>query len=117
MLLDYSKVDKLFIVCGRSDLRKGIDGLARIIQHDYDMNVYENAIFLFCGTRADRFKLLYWDGDGFFLGYKPIENGRLKWPRKKEEVRELTLQQIRWLLDGISIDQKHSIQPGKKGVF
>ena len=84
MLLDYSKVDKLFIVCGRSDLRKGIDGLARIIQHDYDMNVYENAIFLFCGTRADRFKLLYWDGDGFFSATNELRMGVWNGQEKKK---------------------------------
>lgn len=117
MFLDFTKIPHIYIVCGKSDLRKGIDGLARIIQQDYEMDVYEEAVFLFCGTRSDRFKILYWEGDGFFLGYKRLENGRLKWPRKKEEVRQLTTQQIRWLLEGISIDQKHVVQSGKKGVF
>ena len=70
--------------------------------------------FLFCGNRQDRFKLLYWDGDGFLLCYKRIENGKLKWPRTKDEVRTLTNQQVRWLLEGLSIDQPRAILPGKK---
>nr|WLE91925.1 hypothetical protein EDCHOGCM_00030 [Enterococcus faecium] len=74
-------------------------------------------LFLFCGNRQDRFKLLYWDGDGFLLCYKRIENGKLKWPRTKDEVRTLTNQQVRWLLEGLSIDQPRAILPGKKGVF
>ncbi|MCC9079937.1 IS66 family insertion sequence element accessory protein TnpB [Enterococcus faecium] len=78
---------------------------------------YEDAVFLFCGNRQDRFKLLYWDGDGFLLCYKRIENGKLKWPRTKDEVRTLTNQQVRWLLEGLSIDQPRAILPGKKGVF
>ncbi|WP_265162137.1 transposase [Enterococcus faecium] len=55
-----------------------------------------------------------WDGDGFLLCYKRIENGKLKWPRTKDEVRTLTNQQVRWLLEGLSIDQPRAILPGKK---
>lgn len=117
MLLNFTNVKNIFIVTGKTDLRRGIDGLASIIQQDYDLDVYDNAIFLFCGNRSDRYKMLYWDGDGFLLCYKRIENGKLKWPRKKEEVRLLSSQQIRWLLDGLSIDQPTAIIPGKKAVF
>ncbi|MFR6674357.1 MAG: IS66 family insertion sequence element accessory protein TnpB, partial [Enterococcus avium] len=117
MFLDFTKVEKIFLVTGKTDLRKGIDGLARIIQQDYELDVYEDAIFLFCGNRCDRFKLLYWHNDGFFLGYKRIENGRLQWPRKKEEVRQLSVQQIHWLLEGLSIHQPKAIKAGTKGFF
>ncbi|WP_230209002.1 IS66 family insertion sequence element accessory protein TnpB, partial [Enterococcus faecium] len=96
-------------------MRKGIDGLASLIQQEYQLELYEDAVFLFCGNRQDRFKLLYWDGDGFLLCYKRIENGKLKWPRTKDEVRTLTNQQVRWLLEGLSIDQPRAILPGKKG--
>ena len=117
MFLDFTKVEKIFLVTGKTDLRKGIDGLARIIQQDYELNVYEDAIFLFFFNRCDRFKLLYWHNDGFFLGYKRIENGRLQWPRKKEEVRQLSVQQIHWLLEGLSIHQPKAIKAGTKGFF
>ncbi|MBO6405129.1 IS66 family insertion sequence hypothetical protein, partial [Enterococcus faecalis] len=45
------------------------------------------------------------------------DNGRLKRPRKKEEIRTLTNQQVRWLLEGLSVDQPKAISPGKKGSF
>ena len=48
------------------------------------------------------------------LCYKRIENGKLKWPRTKDEVRTLTNQQVRWLLEGLSIDQPRAILPGKR---
>lgn len=83
MLLDFTKVESIFIVTGKTDLRKGIDGLARIIQQEYEMDVYDNAFFLFCGTRRNRFKMLYWQQDGWLLLYKRIENGRLQWPKKR----------------------------------
>ena len=70
MLVDFTRVTNIFIVCGRTDMRKGIDGLATIVQYEYDMDLYDNAILLFCGEKSDRFKALYWDGDGFILLYK-----------------------------------------------
>ncbi|EAN10538.1 IS66 Orf2 like [Enterococcus faecium DO] len=90
MLYDLLQTKHIYIVCGKTDLRKGIDGLASLIQQEYQLELYEDAVFLFCGNRQDRFKLLYWDGDGFLLCYKRIENGKLKWPRTKDEVRTLT---------------------------
>ena len=84
MFYDFLHTKHIYIVCGKTDLRKGIDGLASLIQQDYQLDLYEDAVFLFCGNRQDRFKLLHWDGDGFLLCYKRIDNGRLKWPRKKK---------------------------------
>ncbi|MCF1962943.1 IS66 family insertion sequence element accessory protein TnpB [Enterococcus massiliensis] len=117
MFLDYTQVKNIFIVCGKTDLRRGIDGLAGVIQQEYELDLYQNALFLFCGNRSDRFKMLYYDQDGFLLLYKRLDQGKLRWPRKKEEIRLLTHQQIRWLLEGLSIDQPRAIQGGKKGIF
>jgi transposase len=74
-----------------------------------------DALFLFCGGSLDRFKALYWEGDGFLLLYKRFENGKLRWSRKQAEVRELTEQQMRWLLEGLSIEQRRKIDVAKPG--
>lgn len=117
MILDYQKAAHIFIVCGKTDLRKGIDGLAAIVQHEYKLDVYDDALFLFCGGRRDRFKMLYYEKDGFLLLYKRLDQGQLRWPRSKKEIRCLTHQQIRWLLEGLSIDQPKAISVGKRGIF
>lgn len=117
MFLDYSKLDGLFVICGATDLRKGIDGLAAIVQYEYNLDVYQNALFIFCGRRSDRFKMLYYDQNGFLLLYKRLDQGKLRWPRKKEEIRQLTHQQLRWLMEGLDINQPRAIKPGKKGIF
>lgn len=117
MMLDYTKVSKIYLVCGKTDFRKGIDGLAAIIQHQYQFDPYENALFLFCGGRLDRFKMLYYENDGYLLLYKRLDQGKFHWPRTKEEIRQLSHQQLRWLLEGISIDQPKAIRSGKKGIF
>jgi transposase len=110
MLVDYSKVKNIFICAGRTDLRLGIDGLAAIVAGQYELDLFDDAIFLFCGNRKDRFKALYFDTDGFLLLYKRLETGKLQWPKDEQEVRKLSSQQLRWLLEGLSIDQPKSIK-------
>ncbi len=63
MLIDLSKIGQVYIVCGKTDLRRGIDGLAGVVQEQFNFDPYNPALYLFCGTRKDRFKALYWDGD------------------------------------------------------
>jgi len=61
-MFDLSKAQKVYIAVGYSDLRRGIDGFATIIQNTFHMNPQSDALFLFCGRRCDRIKALYWDG-------------------------------------------------------
>ena len=85
MLAEATGVTKIVIACGRTDLRKGIDGLAAVVAENYDLDLFDDSLFLFCGTRNDRFKGLYWNGEGFILLYKRFENGGLRWPRHRNE--------------------------------
>lgn len=105
MLNDFTKADRLFIACGYTDLRLGIDGLASLVQQQFRLDPFTNSLFLFCGRRRDRIKALYWEGNGFLLLYKRLESGAFQWPRTEQEARELTPQQYRWLMEGLSIDQ------------
>lgn len=100
---------RIYMACGHTDMRKQIDGLAAIVSGNFKLNPFENALFLFCGRRRDRMKALFWEGDGFLLLYKRLENGAFQWPKTTDEVREITHQQYRWLLEGLAIDQKKVI--------
>ena len=100
---------RIYIACGKTDMRKSIDGLAMIISQNFNLNPFENSLFLFCGGKRDRLKALLWEGDGFLL-YKRLENGIFQWPKTTEDVREITPQQYRWLIEGLTIDQKKLIQ-------
>ena len=117
MLGDLSGVAKIYIVCGYTDMRRSIDGLMSVISHTYQMDPYANALFLFCGRRNDRIKALHYDKDGFTLLYKRLESGKYQWPRRKEEVRNLSRQEYKWLLEGLSIDQPRAIRPVQKRDF
>ena len=103
---------------GQTDMRKSIDGLAAIVSQTFKLDPFQNALYLFCGRRRDRVKALYWEGDGFLLLYKRLENGSFQWPRSNDEAREITPQKYRWLLEGLSVDQKKVIQNiGSKRVL
>lgn len=105
MLKEYSEFKKIYIACGYTDMRNGIDGLASRIQNEYSLYPFvEGTLFLFCGRKNDRIKALLWEGDGFLLLYKRISDGRFQWPRNKEEVRNITLSQYRRLLSGFTMD-------------
>ena len=102
MLVNYHAPKHVYIVCGNTDLRKGIDTLAILIADNFGLDFYNDSLFLFCGRRNDRFKALYWDGEGFILLYKRFDNGRLTWPRTSEKVKELDSQQLDLLLKGLN---------------
>lgn len=102
--------ENIYVVCGRTDMRKSIDGLAAIVQERFALDLFSDSLFLFCGRSKDKMKALLWEGDGFLLMYKRLENGRFNWPRNENDVRKLTLEQYTWLLQGLSIDQPKVIK-------
>lgn len=111
MLNDALGFKKVYIACGYSDLRRGIDGFANMIQQEFKLDPFEpDILFLFCGRKTDRIKGLLWEGDGFLLLYKRLETGKFQWPRNEEEVRVISSQQYKWLMEGLSIEQKKAIK-------
>jgi len=110
---DPSSFAGVYLVCGFTDLRYGIDSLAAIIERRYQKNLFiPNTLFLFCGRAATKIKGLIWEGDGFLLLYKRVESGRFSWPRNSQELRQLSSEQFRWLMQGFSIDPIiHDVKP------
>ena len=107
----------MYLVTGYTDLRRSIDGLATIVKAQLQLDPYSSALFLFCGRRSDRIKGLLWEGDGFLLLYKRLDNCRFQWPRNETQARLLTPQQTRWLLEGLRIEQPTAIREGKPSAF
>ena len=66
MLNDFSGADKVYIACGHTDLRKGIDGLAGLVQRQFQLDPFTNTLFLFCGRRRDRIKGFSGNGTDLF---------------------------------------------------
>ncbi len=111
MLKEYCGFKKIYIACGYTDLRNGIDGLASIIQNHFSLDPFdEGTLFLFCGRKTNRVKGLLWETDGFLLLYKRLEEGRFQWPRKTEDIENISIEQYHWLLEGMAITQRKTIQ-------
>ena len=105
-MLKNLSADHIYIVCGHTDMRKSIDGLAAIIQQQFQLDLFSSSAFLFCGRRRDRLKVLLWEEDGFLLLYKVLTGYKYQWPRTAAEVRQLTRTQYARLLEGLEIEKK-----------
>ena len=107
MLGDISGAASIYIVTGYTDMRKSIDGLCAIVMDQMKEEPDSHAIYLFCGRRCDRIKVLLREPDGYVLLYKRLDvvQGKYRWPRNRSEVRPITWQQFDWLMSGLEIEQ------------
>ena len=111
MLGDISGLEKIYIVCGYTDMRKSIDGLCAVIVDQLKVDPSSSALFLFCDRRQYRIKALFREPDGFVLIYKSLSvSGGYQWPSNPSEVRKLSWREFDWLMLGIDIDQPKALK-------
>lgn len=115
-MFDYSSVTEYYIACGYTDMRRQIDGLVSLIEIQFGKKLDDKTLFLFCGRKTDRIKAIYWDGTGYVLLYKRLTEKRFQWPRNEQELKLLTKQEFRWLMEGLSIVQTKALTPGQPGT-
>ena len=92
---------RVWLVTGHTDMRKGFDGLALIVQETLKRDPHSGHLFVFRGRRGSLVKCLWSDGQGLCLFSKRLERGRFVWPQAKEGSVALTAAQISMLLEGI----------------
>jgi transposase len=98
---------QVYLACGRTDMRKSINGLAAIVEQSFEMDLFGGALFAFCNRRRDRIKILEWDGDGFWLHFKRLEKGHFRWPGEgAESTLTLTSEEMSVLLNGVKVERK-----------
>lgn len=95
MAIQLSDLGQVYIVCGKTDMRQGIDALAYLVKSYCDLDPFS--------------------GQGFWLLYKRFENGKLTWPSNENEVKALSSEQVDWLMKGFAITPK--INPTKSRDF
>ena len=83
------------------DFRKGMDGLAALVKEQLKVDPFSGVIFCFRAKRADRVKLLFWDGTGLCLFAKRLEGGKFRWPRIEDGVMRLSAAQLAALIEGL----------------
>jgi transposase len=96
---------RVWLAAGATDMRKGFDGLAGLVQTQLLEDPFSGQLFVFRGRRGDRVKILWWDGDGLCLFAKRLERGRFTWPQATHGTVSLTAAQLSMLLEGI--DWRH----------
>jgi transposase len=92
---------RIWLVAGVTDMRRGMDGLAAIVQEALAKNPFSGHVFIFRGRRGHLVKLLWWSGDGLCLFAKRLEDGRFVWPQVTEGAVHLSAAQLSMLLEGI----------------
>lgn len=94
------------------DFRKQIDGLMVLVADHLKANPTNGDLYIFRNRHKDKLKLLWWESNGFWLMYKRLEEGRLKFPREVDGRLELSSEQLQWLLSGLDI----AAQPARKVI-
>jgi transposase len=98
----------VFVATRPVDFRKGMDGLAAVVQQQLRLDPFCGAVFVFRAKRADRVKLLVWDGSGLTLIYKRLDQARFVWPRIEDGVMRLSPGQLGALFEGLDWKRVHS---------
>lgn len=113
-MLTNTHFDRVYLAQGNTDLRKSIDGLAVIVKECFDLDPFSPCLFVFCNRKRDKLKILQWEHNGFWLYYRRLERGRFHWPSEKDAApMDINPRQLRWLLDGLPMEQKQAHQEVK----
>lgn len=101
------KGKKIYLACGKTDMRKSIDGLAATVEVSFGLSPFDQAIFVFCNRSRDRIKILEWDQDGFWLYFKRLEQGHFRWPDTEGgDTMVLSQEELQMLLGSTKVLQK-----------
>ena len=112
MMRPVNDLPLVYLCCEAVDFRKGINGLAILVEEIIGKDPFSEYLFVFCNRSRNRIKILYWERSGFCLWQKRLEKARFYWPRQPtDNVINLTGQQLNWLLDGYDIRR---LQPHEK---
>jgi len=106
VFLEWDRV-KVFVRPGATDLRKQINGLGALAQSAMSGDPLSGHLFLFSNQDRRLLKALYWDRNGFCLWQKRLERDKFPWPRTQEAAREISVEQLRMLLNGIDFWNAH----------
>lgn len=99
-------ITKIYIAYGATDFRKQIPALCSLVKETFKVNPYKKEAFIFCNKRRNSIKVLCYDKNGFVLAQKTLldtEKMKFQWPRNKGELKNITKDQLNWLLSGLKI--------------
>jgi transposase len=92
----------VYVAAEAVDMRKSIDGLARLVEESLPASPFTGGVFVFFNRSRDKVKLLWWDRHGFWLAYKRLEKGRFRLP----VISAMTLPELTLVLEGIDLSTR-----------
>ena len=95
---------KVYVYAEPVDMRKQIDGLAAIVQHEMALDPFTKSLFIFINKRRDKLKILAWDKNGFLVWYKRLEKQRFPKIQSPENLK-LSVKELNLFLDGYDIER------------
>ena len=103
---------KIYFATGLVDMRNGIDGLRAIVDATLKLNPDDGHLFVFVGKSRDKLKILFWDGNGYVIYFKRLEQGRFQLPELDASRSRVLLEpaQLAMLLDGIDLNAKRLVR-------
>ena len=116
MLGNFAKdASHIYIACGHTDFRKQIEGLVALVNLQFKLDPFsEQSAFIFCNKRKNSIKVLRYDKNGFVLANKKLlDEMKFQWPKDEAETKEITSEQLQWLLQGLSMEQKKALRTVK----
>ena len=99
---------KILVAARPVDFRRGADSLAALVREQLRHDPFGGTIFIFRAKRADRLKILAWDGSGLVLLWKRLEHGAFRWPPIGDGVMRLSASQLAALMDGLDWSRLHA---------
>ena len=93
---------RIYLAPGVTDMRKSFDGLAAATARVIRQDPLSGHVFVFCNRRRHMIKVLLWDGAGFCIFAKRLEQGTFAWPESGEPV-SLRIEELSMLLGGIDL--------------
>lgn len=100
--------EHVYLAMGATDFRKQASSLVSMVSMQFGLDPFtENCVFIFCNKRRNSIKVLRYDKNGFILASKKLlEKMKFQWPKDSSDVKEINIQQVTWLLQGLEIEQK-----------
>ena len=111
------EADHIYVACGITDFRKQMDNLCAMVIDKFNLDPYTgSSVFVFCNRKRNAIKVLRFEDNGFILAHKKlidVDKMKFQWPKNETEVKDITLEQLRWLLQGLNIEQKTALKKYK----
>jgi len=106
-MIGFGSATRVYLATGATDMRKGFDGLYGMARDRLGIDPLSGHLFVFCNSRRNRLKVLYWDGSGLWICSKRLEKGRFSWPAQGDDQGRVRMssEELTLLVGGIELSR------------